>query len=63
MKANCEIRERAKSAGRHLWEVAEMLGMSDSAFSKVLRRELPPEEKQRILTIIDRMVMERQEVS
>lgn len=63
MKLNFEIRERTKSAGRHLWEVAEMLGMSDSAFSRKLRRELPPEEKEKILTIIDRLVMEKQEVT
>ena len=62
MKANCDIRERTKNAGRHLWEIAEELGMSDSALSKKLRRELPPEEKEKILTIIDRMIMEKQEV-
>ncbi len=63
MKLNAEIRERTKSAGRNLWEVAERLGMSDSSFSRKLRRELPPEEKERILTIIDRMVMEKKEVT
>lgn len=63
MKANVEIRERAKKAGCYLWEIAERLGMSDAAFSRKLRRELPQEEKERILTIIDLMAMERQEVT
>ena len=63
MKANREIRDKAKGAGCHLWEVAEMLGMSDSAFSRKLRRELQSEEKQKILTIIDLMVLEKQEVT
>lgn len=63
MKANCDIREKAKKEGCYLWEIADNLGMSDSAFSRVLRRELQPEEKQKILAIIDRMAMERQEVT
>ena len=63
MKANCEIRERAKKVGCYLWQIAEQLGMSDSALSRKLRRELPEKEKEKILAIIDRMVMNEQEVT
>ena len=63
MCANKEIKDEAKKNGIYLWRIAEALDMHDSAFSRKLRRELPPEEKERILTIIARMVMEKQEVT
>ncbi len=59
---NREIREAAKSAGIHLWQVAETCGVNDGNFSRKLRRELPQEEKQRILEAIDRLAQEKQGV-
>lgn len=59
---NREIREAAKKAGVHLWQVAEACGINDGNFSRKLRRELPQEEKQTILEIIDRLSKEKQEV-
>ena len=53
MKANKEIRERAKSAGIYSWQVAAALGMNDGNFSRKLRRELPVEEKAKIIEIIN----------
>lgn len=52
---NAEIRKRAKQAGVNLWEIAEKLGIWDSAFSKMLRYELPEVDKQRIYDIIDEL--------
>lgn len=52
---NREIREAAKRAGVHLWQVAEECGMNDGNFSRKLRKELPQEEKQNILEIINRL--------
>lgn len=52
---NYEIRERAKSAGVKLWQIAEVLGMNDGNFSRKLRRELPLNEQQKIFEIIDRL--------
>ena len=60
---NREIREAAKSAGVHLWQVAEVYGINDGNFSRKLRRELPQDEKQMILEIIDRLAQEKQEVA
>ena len=51
--ANCEIKERAKKKGVYLWQVADALGMTDSYFSRKLRKELPEDEKNNILDIID----------
>ncbi len=61
--ANKEIREAAKNAGVRLWRVAESIGMSDATFSRKLRRELPEQERSRILNIIDELAAEIVRVS
>ena len=58
---NKEIRSAAKNAGVRLWEVAAAYGINDGNFSRKLRRELPQEEKEKILAIIDRLAQEKQE--
>ena len=40
-------------AGMKQWELAELLGMSESALSRRLRDELPEEEQKRIIAIIE----------
>lgn len=55
---NEEIKTAAKNAGVYLWEVAERLGIGNSAFSVKLRYELSPEEKEKILGIIDDILRE-----
>lgn len=59
---NKEIRDAAKNAGVHLWQVAAAYGINDGNFSRKLRQELPKEEKEKILTIIDRLAQEKREV-
>lgn len=56
---NQEIRQAAEEAGVKLWEIAEELGITDSYFSRKLRRDLPDEEKRRILNIIKSLRRER----
>lgn len=51
-KANAEIRQKAKSAGICLWQVADVLGMDDANFCRKMRHELVGEEKQRVLAAI-----------
>jgi hypothetical protein len=58
---NKEIRSAAKNAGVHLWEVAVAYGINDGNFSRKLRQELPQEEKEKILAIIDRLSREKRE--
>lgn len=58
---NNEIRIAAREAGVHLWQVAECLGLNDGNFSRKLRHELPQEEKEKILAIIDRLAQEKRE--
>lgn len=59
---NKEIKEKAKKCGVRLWKIADELGLQDCAFSRKLRKELPLEEKQRILEVIDRLAQEKQGV-
>lgn len=49
---NQDIRRTAAGAGVKLWQIAEALGIADCSLSRKLRRELPPEEKQKIFGVI-----------
>lgn len=59
---NQDIRTAAKEAGVSLWQVAARYGINDGNFSRKLRKELPAEEKQKILGIIESLAQERREV-
>lgn len=56
---NVKIREEAKRAGVYLWEVAERWGCNDGNFSRKLRRELPEDEREKILAIIEEVAQEK----
>ena len=58
---NMKIREEAKQAGVYLWEIAERLGCNDGNFSRKLRRELPEDEQEKILGIIEEVAREKRE--
>lgn len=60
---NQEIRDCAVKHGVRLWQIAAALGINDGNFSRKLRRELPPEERDRILSIIQDLAAERAAVS
>ena len=60
MRANKEIKTRAKEKGVFLWEVADKIGIIDTSFSRKLRHELPDSEKQEIFKIIDELAAEKQ---
>ena len=56
---NLKIRDAARFANVPLWMVAERYGITDSSFSRKLRRELPAEEQSKLLQIIDELAKER----
>ena len=58
---NKGIREAAKNRGVRLWQIAERLGMNDGNFSRKLRRELPTEEREKIIEIIDELAKEKED--
>lgn len=49
---NQDIRRAAAGAGVRLWQVAEALGIADCSLSRKLRKELLPDEKEKIFSII-----------
>jgi predicted XRE-type DNA-binding protein len=57
--ANLDIRQAIKKADIKQWEVADLYGLSDGHFSRILRHELPQEKKAAILTIINDLSQRR----
>lgn len=55
MQKNLEIRRKAAWAGVRLWQIAEALGIADCSLSRMLRKELSDEEREKILAIIDNL--------
>lgn len=55
---NVEIRAKAAGSGVKMYKIAEALGMRDSAFSRLLRKELSKEQKAQVLAIIDELAKE-----
>lgn len=53
MKANREIRNRAFEKDVYYWEIAKRLGIRSETFSKLLREELDPRQKEKVLKVID----------
>lgn len=52
---NVDIRNAAGGYGIRLWQVAEEIGMNESAFSRKMRKELKPEEKEKVLAAIQKI--------
>ena len=46
---NMDLRDYAKSKGVKLWQIAEKLNINDGNFSRKLRKELPDQEKKKII--------------
>lgn len=59
MLCNTDIRTAAKQKGVRLWEVADWLNVSEPTITRKLRRELPADEKQRIISLIDEISAEK----
>lgn len=55
---NIELRNYAKKRGVKLWQVAELYGLSDGNFSRLLRKELLADTYTKIISIIDKLSKE-----
>ena len=53
MKANKDIRIKAYEMGVHYWEIAKWLGIRPETFSRLLREELNPQQKEKGLKAIE----------
>lgn len=51
-KANTDVREAITAAGFKYWQVADILGVNDGNFSRMLRTELSADKKQKIYEAI-----------
>ena len=51
-KPNEQIRAAARRNGLPLWQLADMLGMSENTLYRRLRHELPAEDQDRIVELI-----------
>ena len=51
---NIEIREAIKESGLKHWQIADMIGVADTTFCRMLRRDLSESKKQEILTAIQK---------
>lgn len=58
---NQEIRQLAKSKGVKLWQIADELQLNDGNFSRLLRRELPGNKVEQIISIINKLSAIRDE--
>ena len=59
MLENTAIRTRAKEKGVRLWELAEIMGISEPTMTRRLRRELPAEQQEEMLALIDEIAAEK----
>ncbi len=53
--ANQDIREAVKGAGVYFWQIAKSYGIAETTLCRRLREELSPEEKSKILAIIEEL--------
>lgn len=53
------IRIEAQERKVCLWQIAEKLGIAEATFSRKLRRELPDDEQEHILEIIEQIAAEQ----
>lgn len=52
---NKDIKQLLKSKGIYQWQLAEKLGTNEYSFSRKMRKELPKEEKEKIVKVIKEM--------
>lgn len=57
--ANERLKSTARSRGVYLWELAGAFGVTDSWFSRMLRKEFTPEEERRAMDYIDQIAEEK----
>lgn len=54
-----EIKRLAADAGLHLWQIADKLGITDSSFSRKLRRPLSEMDTAKVLAAIEQLTTEQ----
>lgn len=57
---NMDLRQKAKEKGVFFWQIAAELRISEPTMTRRLRFELPEQEKQKYLTIIEKLSTEKE---
>ncbi|GGF24271.1 hypothetical protein GCM10010954_23940 [Halobacillus andaensis] len=52
---NKDIREAISKAGLRHWQVAEAYGIHEGNFSRLLRKELSPDQKEKVFLVIQKL--------
>ena len=52
---NLELRDAIKKSRVFHYEIAEAMGMSEVAFSKLLRTELSADKKEQVMSVVDKL--------
>ncbi len=60
MKPNSEIRNLIRVSGICSWQVAEKLGIHENSLYRMLRKELDPDEKNKIYQALEQLKVERE---
>lgn len=60
MKPNSEIRNLIRVSGICSWQVAEKLGIHENSLYRMLRKELDPDEKNKIYQALEQLKAERE---
>lgn len=58
---NIEIRKKILESGVRQWMIADWLGITETTFSKKLRKELTDEEKGKVLKAIQTIKLKKSE--
>lgn len=58
--SNNDVRNAIKEANVLYWRVAEEIGITDGSFSRMLRKELPEEKKEKIYQAIEKIRAEEE---
>ena len=53
--SGAEIKEEIKRAGLKVWQVAYAYGVTDSHFSRLLRKDFTEEQTEKIFSIINKL--------
>lgn len=59
--ANARIRTALSSCAVHQWQLADALCIHETALSRKLRHELPPDEQERLVALITQIAEHREE--
>ncbi|USL33989.1 hypothetical protein [Priestia megaterium] len=63
MENNKDIRNAIRAAKLKQWQVADMYGLSEGNFSRILRKELSLKKKEEIFTAIEKAKKEFKKVN